>query len=58
MISAGLFPAAQKFLSMQELKNKGLSQYKIRKLVKEGKPIKLNKSYYENTDYHGEESDF
>ena len=25
MISAGLLPAAQKFLSMQELKNKGLS---------------------------------
>ena len=58
MISAGLLPAAQKFLLMQELKNKGFSQYKIRKLVKEGKLIKLNKSYYENTDYHGEESDF
>ena len=58
MISAGLLPAAQKFLSMQELKNNGLSQYKTRNLVKEGKLIKLNKSYYENTDYHGVESDF
>ena len=58
MISTGLFPDDQKFLSIQELKNKGLSQYKIRNLVKEGKLIKLNKSYYENTDYRGEESDF
>ena len=58
MTSAGLFPDDQKFLSIQELKNKGLSQYKIRNLVKEGKLIKLNKSYYENTDYRGEESDF
>jgi predicted transcriptional regulator of viral defense system len=58
MISTGLFPDDQKFFSMQELKNKGLSQYKIRNLVKEGKLIKLNKSCYENADYHGEESDF
>ena len=58
MISAGLFPDDQKFLPMQELKNKGLSQYKIRNLVKEGKLIKLNKSYYENVGYRGEESDF
>ena len=58
MTSAGLFPDDQKFLSIQELKNKGLSQYKIRNLVKEGKLIKLNKSCYENTDYRGEESDF
>ena len=58
MISTGLLPDDQKFLSIQELKNKGLSQYKIRNLVKEGKLIKLNKSYYENTDYRGEESDF
>ena len=58
MISTGLLPDDQKFLSIQELKNKELSQYKIRNLVKEGKLIKLNKSYYENVDYHGEESDF
>ena len=58
MASAGLLPDNQKFLSIQELKNKGLSQYKIRNLVKEGKLIKLNKSYYENVDYCGEESDF
>lgn len=36
----------------------GFTQYKISKLVEEKKLIKLNKSYYENADYHGEESDF
>ena len=58
MTREGTFPDDQKFFSVHELKNKGLSQYKIRNLVKEGKLIKLNKSYYENTNYHGEESDF
>ena len=48
----------QKIFSMQELKSKGFSQYKVNKLVSEGKLIKLNKSYYENTEYRGEESDF
>ena len=36
----------------------GFSQYKVRKLVSDGKLIKLNKSYYENAEYRGEESDF
>ena len=44
--------------SMQELKKQGFSQYKVSKLVEEGRLIKLNKSYYENTGYRGEESDF
>ena len=48
----------QKIFSMQELKSNGFSQYKVNKLVSEGKLIKLNKSYYENTEYRGEESDF
>ena len=30
----------------------------MRKLVEEGKLIKLNKRYYENRDYQGEENDF
>ena len=34
MASVGLLSNAQKLFSMQELKNKGLSQYKIRNLVK------------------------
>ena len=48
----------KKVLSLQELKNNGYTQYKIKKLVDEGKLIKLNKSYYENAEYKGEESDF
>lgn len=43
---------------MQELKSRGFSLYKVSKLVSEGKLIKLNKSYYENAEYCGEESDF
>lgn len=48
----------QKIFSMEELKSKGFSQYKVNKLVNKGKLIKLNKSYYENAEYNGEESDF
>ena len=51
-------PENQKIFSMQELKEIGFSQYKISKLVDEGKLIKLNKKFYENTGYQGEESDF
>lgn len=58
MKSTIVFAEDQKFFSMKELKKEGFSQYKIRKLVEEGKLIKLNKSYYENTGYRGEESDF
>lgn len=53
-----VLPEDQKIFSMQELKSKGFSQYKIGKLVDEGKLLKLNKSYYENAEYRGEESDF
>ena len=48
----------KKIYSMNDLRNIGLSQYKVSKLVDSGKLIKLNKSYYENTEYSGEESDF
>ena len=58
MNSATVLPEDQKIFSMQELKKQGFSQYKISKLVEEGILIKLNKSYYENTGYCGEESDF
>ena len=58
MAGAAVLPEDQKIFSMQELQSMGFSQYKISKLVSEGKLIKLNKSYYENTAYHGEESDF
>ena len=53
-----VLPEDQKIFSTNELKQQGFSQYKISKLVEEGRLIKLNKSYYENTGYHGEESDF
>ena len=53
-----VLPEDQKIFSMQELKKQGLSQYKVSKLVEDGNLIKLNKSYYENAGYRGEESDF
>ena len=53
-----VLPEDQKIFSMQELKSKGFTQYKIGKLVDEGKLLRLNKSYYENAEYCGEESDF
>lgn len=58
MESVTVLPEDQKIFSMQELKSKGFSQYKVSKLVSEGKLIKLNKSFYENAKYSGEESDF
>ncbi len=51
-------PMEQKFFSIQELKDIGFSLYKIGKMVSNGQLIKLNKGYYENTVYSGEESDF
>lgn len=58
MAGTAVLPENQKIFSMQELKSRGFSQYKVSKLVSEGRLIKLNKSYYENTEYRGEESDF
>ena len=55
MTGTATLPEDQKIFSMQELKSKGFSQYKVSKLVSEGKLIKLNKSYYENAEYRGEE---
>ncbi|MBO5503443.1 MAG: hypothetical protein J5969_03080 [Lachnospiraceae bacterium] len=58
MIINEKLPKDQKIISMKELRNIGYSQYMVSKLVDRGKLIKLNKSYYENADYQGEESDF
>ena len=58
MTDSAILSNDQKIFSMQELMDMGYSQYKIRKLVNDGKLIKLNKCYYENTEYSGEESDF
>lgn len=51
-------PQDQMIISVDELKKAGFSYYKINQLVEEGILIKLNKKYYENTNYQGEESDF
>ncbi len=48
----------QMIFSVQELKDKGFSYYKINQMVDQGILIKLNKKYYENTNFDGEESDF
>lgn len=48
----------QMIFSVDELKAAGFSHYKINQLVEDGTLLKLNKKYYENTSYQGEESDF
>lgn len=52
------FPADQMLISMSELKEQGFTPYKIRQLVDAGDLNKLNKKYYENTVYAGDESNF
>lgn len=51
-------PNDQQIYSTNELQQLGLTSYKIRKLVQSGTLLRLNKRYYENADYEGEESDF
>ncbi|MCR5021820.1 type IV toxin-antitoxin system AbiEi family antitoxin domain-containing protein [Ruminococcus sp.] len=46
------------FLTIDELSKRGLSHYKINKLVESGELIKVSRSMYENTAYTGDESDF
>lgn len=46
------------FITLDNLKEKGLSYYKINKLVEEGKLNKINRSTYENTNYKGDYNDF
>jgi predicted transcriptional regulator of viral defense system len=58
MMDTPMLPVDQKIFSMQELKSSGFSHYQVNKLVSEGKLRKLSKSYYESTEYCGEESDF
>ena len=48
----------QMIFSVQELKEKGFSYYKINQMVDQGILIKLNKKYYENVNFDGEGSDF
>ena len=48
----------QMIVSLEELKEQGLSYYKINKLTSEGRLSKLNNKFYENMNYRGTESDF
>ena len=58
MTNANIIANDQMIISIGELKEKGLSLYKINQLVDQGVLRKLNKKFYENTGYQGEESDF
>ena len=58
MTKAAQISNDQMIFSIQELKDKGFSYYKINQMVDQGILIKLNKKYYENTCFNGEESDF
>lgn len=46
------------YLSVSEMLKRGLSYYRIKRLVEEGKLRKLNRKIYENLSYESEESDF
>lgn len=48
----------QLFITMSELRDRGLSHYMVSKLVQEGKLRKLNRKFYENMAYTGIKSDF
>lgn len=58
MVNELRLPEDQMIFSVDELKAAGFSYYKINQLVEDGTLLKLNKKYYENTNYQGEESDF
>lgn len=51
-------PNNQMIFSSQELRNMGFSYYRINQMVEQGTLTKLNKKYYENVGFDGEESDF
>lgn len=58
MSGANVITKEQMIISIEELKEQGLTLYKINQLVEQGVLRKLNKKFYKNTDYQGEESDF
>lgn len=58
MTNVNIIESDQIIFSIEELKEKGLTLYKINRLVEQGTLRKLNKKFYENTGYQGEESDF
>ena len=58
MTDTNIIAKDEKIISVEELKEKGLSLYKINQLVDQGLLKKLNKRFYENPEYQGNESDF
>lgn len=58
MMNERKLPEDQMIFSVEELKAAGFSHYKINQMVDDGTLLKLNKKYYENMNYQGEESDF
>lgn len=58
MVNELNLPEDQMIFSIDELKNVGFSHYKINQMVEDGTLIKLNRKYYENTGYQGNEADF
>ena len=48
----------KQFVSRTELYDSGLSPYKIKKLVAEGKLISVNRNYFENPEYEGDNNEF
>ena len=52
-----LLPDNQMFISIDELRGQNLSLYKINNLVSQGFLRKINKKYYQNLVYQGDEHD-
>ena len=57
MEAASVIEKDRLIISVDKLKEKGLTLYKINRLVEQGMLKKLNKKFYQNTAYEGEESD-
>ena len=58
MTDSNIIANDQMIISIEELKENGLTLYKVNQLVDQGVLRKLNKKFYENTCYLGDESDF
>ena len=58
MEAASVIEKDRLIISVDELNEKGLTLYKINRLVDQGMLKKLNKKFYQNIAYEGEESDF
>ena len=55
---ASTFQSKKQFYSVSELRNSGLSYYRINKMTEAGLLERMNRSTFRNTTYTGNESDF